>query len=228
MEKIKLISDVIATWVAIFGAFAGGIIALIQYTDQLSSARVQETLKYVERFNKEPIQNATARLEQFWNKRAEKVLNPAGGEQALSSYINSEISKNNLEKDIAPLLSFFDSLQTCTCSKLCDAGITLQFFGKQAYDIHGMYHPYIVSQRDNLRDDSVGSGVESLARSYKNKNLNTYCVDNPGLLSKKTSLIFDDSHMVKLTVLCPSRSRAFKLIILSNIDNAELNPPLSA
>jgi len=185
MEKIKLISDVIATWITILGAFAGGIFALIQYTDQVSSGRVQETLKYVERFNKEPIQNAAARLELFWSKRAENVLNPTGGVQTLSSYINSEISKNGLENDIAPLLSFFDSLQTCTCAKLCDVGTTLQFFGKQAYDIHGMYHPYIVSQRASLRDNSVGTGVEALARSYKNRNMNTYCVDSPGLLGEK-------------------------------------------
>lgn len=178
MEKIKLISDVIATWVAILGAFAGGIFALIQYTDQISSARVQETLKYVERFNKEPIQNATARLEEFWNERAGKILNPAGGEQALSEYINSEIGNNKLEKDTALLLSFFDSLQTCSCAKLCDEGTALQFFGKQAYDFHGLYHPYLVSQRDNLRDTSFGAGVESLAHSYKNKNVNTYCAGN--------------------------------------------------
>lgn len=179
MEKIKLLSDVIATWVTIIGAFAGGIFALIQYTDQVSSARVQETLKYVERFNKEPLQNASARLEAFWNQRAEKVLNPVEGEQALSTYINSEIRNNKLEKDTALLLSFFDSLRTCTCAKLCDEGTTRQFFGKQAYDFHGLYHPYIVSQRNNLRDTSFGAGVESLAHSYKNEKPNKYCVVNP-------------------------------------------------
>lgn len=177
MEKLKLWSDVISTWVTIIGAFAGGTFALVQYLDQASSARVQETLRYVERFNKEPLQKVTMHLEEFWNARAEKVLKPVGGEQALATYINSEIGNNKLENDTSLLFSFFDSLQACTCAKLCDEDTMHQFFGKHAYNFHLLYYPYIAEQRKNLRDASFGVGVEALARSYKKPKLSKYCAD---------------------------------------------------
>lgn len=174
MEKIKLWSDLIGTWVAIIGAFTGGILAFLQYADQASSARVQESLKYVERLNTEPLFGIQAHLETFWNQRAENILNPNEEEKALFEYINTEIKDNKLEADSVRLISLFDSLQTCTRANLCDEATTLIFMGKLADDLNGLYHPFIVSQRNSLKDNSFGIGVELLSKKYKDQKQNLH------------------------------------------------------
>ena len=178
MEKLKTWSDVIGTWVTIIGALTGGGFALVQYTDQIASARVQETLKYVERFSSDPLQKASMHLDAFWNPRAEEVFNKsAEGETVLFKYLNSAIrdNHNHLEGDTNRLLAFYETLRTCTCAKLCDNESTVKFFGKQAFDSYGILFPYISSQRDRLKDNSFGTGMESLAKNYRNKEKYAYC-----------------------------------------------------
>lgn len=191
MENIKLWSDVIGTWVAILGAFAGGIFAVIQYTDKLSSERVQESLKYVERFNENPLLQATIRLENFWNPKAEIVFQKqAAGEQVLSVYLDAEIRQNGLENEVSQLASFFENLRTCTCGKVCDGATTRQFFGKQAFDLHGVLFPYLKEQRRRLNDPSFGVGMELLAKNFKKKDafMETYCMAGKGFGSNYSSV----------------------------------------
>lgn len=183
MEKLKLWSDVIATWVTIIGAFAGGLIALMQYFDKSTSERVKETLEYVDRYDKEPLQSSRSRLEDFWSPRAEKVFEKQkAGERELYDFMNSTIRKNGLEHDINLLIDFFERLRTCTCANLCDEATVRRFFAKEAYDLHGSVFPYVSEQRLRLKDKSIGVALESLAKSRNQKDSfdfkATYCAVN--------------------------------------------------
>ena len=168
INNFKAWSDVIATWVTIIGVFIGGVFALIQHYDKASSERVKTTLDYVQRFNKDPLQKARIRLEEFWNEQAESVFGKtANSEKELAEFIVTTIRNNKLGKDMALLIEFFENLHACICGKLCDEDTAKRFFGKYSFDFYGLFFPYLEEQRQRLKDESFAIGVESLAKSYK-------------------------------------------------------------
>ena len=176
MERLKLWSDIIATWVTIIGVFSGGIFAVLQYVDRASGERVRETLQYVEKYNEGSLLQARIRLENFWNPRTEEVFaKQRQGERALYAYLDAAIRRNRLEGDASLLNSFFDNLRTCTCANLCDLATVERFFGKDAFDLNGLLFPYAAEQRKRLNDASIGASLELLAKSRKPGFARAYC-----------------------------------------------------
>lgn len=176
LGRLKLWSDIIATWVTIFGVFSGGIFAVLQYVDRASAERVRETLQYVEKYNEGSILQARTRLENFWNPRAEEVFaKQRQGERVLYVYLDAEIRRNRLEGDVSLLNAFFDNLRTCTCANLCDLATVERFFGKDASDLNGLLFPYAAEQRKRLNDASIGASLELLAKSRKSGFARAYC-----------------------------------------------------
>ncbi len=176
LERLKLWSDIIATWVTIIGVFSGGIFAVLQYADRASAERVRETLQYVEKYNEGPLLQARTRLENFWNPRAEEIFaKQRQGEGMLYAYLDTGIRRNRLEGDASLLNAFFDNLRTCTCAKLCDLATVERFFGKEAADLNGLLFPYAAEQRKRLNDASIGASLELLAKSRKPGFARAYC-----------------------------------------------------
>lgn len=184
MDRIKTLSDIIATWVTILGVFAGGIFGLIQYVEKSKGERVKATLDYVDRYNKSPLLEAQTQLNEFWNARAADVFaQQKAGEAQLSAYVDGAIREHRLESNVELLVSFFENLRACTCAELCDQATVNRFFDKHAYDWHGLLYPYLAKQRERLCDPTFGESLGLLAKTRNQKDLATakieYCSPTP-------------------------------------------------
>ena len=73
-------------------------------------------------------------------------------------------------------ISDVTSNMACTTSGLCDCETATRFFGKYAYDFHGLLAPHIEAQRAELRDKEIGSGVEFFSREYRHKGVSCSAV----------------------------------------------------
>jgi hypothetical protein len=166
MDKIKLYSDLFATWVAIIGAGVSGTFALVQYYSNSSAERAKVALEYVERFNRSPLQDARSRLEKFWDKRAEAVFaRTKAGDKELTDFVVKTVRGSRLTGDIDLVVEFFEDLHACTCGKVCDEALAKRFFGKYSFDFYGLMFPYLTDQRRRLKDNSFGRGIESFAKA---------------------------------------------------------------
>lgn len=178
MKNLKTWSDLIAKWIAIGGAFAGGTFAMVQYSEEQQADRVKSALEYVHRLDKEPLHKARLSLAEYWNPKTDQVFGVAkGGEKELYEFIDSSFRQGKLESPFIQLLGFYENVRTCTCANICDEEVVRRFIGKEAYDLYGLSFPYIAEQRKRLHDPSFGTGLELLARNHKNEAefLPAYC-----------------------------------------------------
>lgn len=170
MEKLKLVSDIAGTWVAIIGALASGIVGLWQYHNNSLADRAKTTLQYVERFNQPGLVASRRQLSNFGDHRAEEVFAKLeAGEAQLSEYIIRIVKTDDLAEHIDSIADLFDDLHACTCGKACDFAMAKRFFGKPAQEIYGLFYPYIANQRTRLKDKTYGAALEAFARAQAQK-----------------------------------------------------------
>ena len=167
LPKLKIWSEIIAIWVTVVGIFVGGTFALVEYYDNKKSDQIRVTLNYVDRFNKAPILDVRSRIDSFWYARSKTIFKKAdAGEDELIQFILNTIQENELEKDTDLLISYYDGIEICTCGKLCDPVTVKRYFSKQAYDLYGLYYPYLVQKRNELKDETYGLALELVAGSH--------------------------------------------------------------
>jgi hypothetical protein len=109
-------------------------------------------------------------LESTWNAKRDEVfalIQKPDGETALSKFLEQTIGEKGLDPAISTVMDFYDELHACTTSGLCDRDTAVRFFGKYAYDFHGLLAPHIEVQRAELRDRQIGSGVDFFSREYR-------------------------------------------------------------
>jgi len=164
MATLKEWTNTIATWTTIAGAVVGGTMAIYQYIENSTSARVKETLDYLDRFYSPPESTALSSIVDYWVPRADELAaRKHAGDAALSVYVVEQFQTGGLADDTTVIASFFDRLHACTCARLCDQGIVKRFFAAPAYDFLGLAYPFIADQRK--RDPQFGDSIERLARA---------------------------------------------------------------
>lgn len=171
IRGLKPISEFLATWVTIVGAFGAGLITLYEYHAKVIGDRVAETLRYEEKFESTPLLEIRQRLDSFWTD-AFDGMTTAGkkGQHALSIFVTQSIDGDKrVQGDTLAILNFFDGLKACNCAGLCDLKLTMQLLGKDAFDFYGLNYPYIMSQRKKFGDSSYGLGLTAIATAYVTK-----------------------------------------------------------
>jgi len=143
-------------WLTFLATVVGGVWALNQWTDEIHSARVKETLSFVRQFDitKEgkSLRATYERLiEEVYevNKSAKGMEAPKNeGERAqrrelLAKRLVKNVESNNLQDDIKELLDFFTNVAICATHNVCDKKSTLLFFGQQMFDFLNNYCSYL-------------------------------------------------------------------------------------
>lgn len=161
--------EIVGIWVEALGVLTAAVLGIQQYRENSRAEQVDITLKYLERFQEDRIFTARSQLEAAWNARRGEVfalLQQPDGEAEFVQYLEKTIADNGLDPAIGTMMDFFDELQACTTSGLCDRDTAIRFFGKYAYDFHGLLAPHIARQRLELRDPQIGSGIDYFSREY--------------------------------------------------------------
>jgi hypothetical protein len=169
-ERNRQTVEVVGVWLEAMGVLAAAVVALSQYQANSTAERVKQTLAYRDRFQDERLYNARRSLEDAWNARSREVfaiLNQPDGEARLASFLKTAVAEAHLDPAITNIVDFYDELQACTTSDLCDHDTAVRFFGKYAADLHGLLTPYFQAQRDELRDPQIASGVDYFSREYR-------------------------------------------------------------
>ncbi len=168
IKKWKMWSDLFVVWLTMLGTLAGGGYALVQYLDNSNAERAKETLKFVERFDKDRLYESRQRidmaLEQMEDELRKKLKE---GESEYQAHLKAGIKDKLLFYHLNQIFDFYDQLHACSVANLCDADISLRFFGKYAYDLVGTIYPYIEQQKTQSGDAQYGSGIKFYFSKYK-------------------------------------------------------------
>lgn len=170
MERVKIVSDILATWVAIVAAITSGWFALWEYHSNSRADRVKTTIGFSDVFRSDSYMPARAALSQYGAQHANELFaKSAMGDEHLSLYVIDTINKEGLAKDISVVIGFFDELHACSCGKACDTELSVRLFGRDSRLFFANFYPYIAQQRIKLRNNEYGLGVEYFAKSYGGK-----------------------------------------------------------
>lgn len=166
MNKRKSWPSLFLERFTIMATLAAGLFALYQYSANSNADRAKETLNFVERFDRDKILDARQKIDFTFYKINEEILKKVEDKQAYSKYINKVIKNKSLSSNLNYIFDFYDQLQACSLSNLCDADIAVRFFGKYAFDIVGTVYPYIETQRDKTGDKQFGIGIQYFSDEY--------------------------------------------------------------
>ncbi len=171
----------LAGWLDLFvksAAIIAGIFAVYQYLQARQDLRVVRSLDYVERFNDfdTSIGRAHAKISRtLWLNnsqilRLREILRtlPADQAEALRSRFLRKLLDNGgpdgegLRGDLHTIVQFFDTLQICIRSGLCDEASAYAFFGDYVVTFWNNFSVAIAESR--VLDPNYGAGLEHVLR----------------------------------------------------------------
>jgi hypothetical protein len=168
LDRVKLISDVLAAWVGVVALLAGGIFGIQQYLAQEEGDRVKETLNFLDRYHKEPFVSARMALYKTWDKYTAKEnsfrLGQVFDEKGFSSFIRETIKEENLTASVDLVTDFYSALEVCITAHACDQDLALLLFHADATAHFNRHFPYIDWARTDQNDPNVGKRLEEFKR----------------------------------------------------------------
>lgn len=178
MKNFKDWADLLSKWVTIIGAIAAGLFAVAQYLEKAQAERVKASLEYIQQYDGGVLKAAEIRLEDYSNLWRKELLGPMS-DQEKYDFLVSSIRLNGLQGDLKVLLEFYEKIQVCTCTKICDGTVFRRFLGRKAYNLRGFAMPYIKEKREELKDPSIGRGLDLLGKNFKEDHYfkDKYCAE---------------------------------------------------
>lgn len=178
MTNFKVWADLLSKWVTIIGAISAGLFAVAQYLEKAQTERVKASLEYVQQYDSGVLKVAEVRLEDYSNLWRKEILGPMS-DQEKYDFLVSNIREHGLQANLKVLLEFYEKIQVCTCTKICDGTVLRRFLGRKAYNLRGFAMPYIKEMRTDLSDPSIGRGLDFLGKNFKEENnfKEKYCAE---------------------------------------------------
>lgn len=166
LERFKLLSDVVRTWLGAIALILGGGFAIVQYIEKEKADRIKVSLDFFDRYNKSPFYDSRQRIERAWEKNdveLDKILsaNPMD-RRKYSKFITTVAKQENIEYDIFQLIAFFESLEICIRSAICDSSAAVSFLHSDAQAFYRLHFSVIHQAREFRGDPSIGRDLESL------------------------------------------------------------------
>lgn len=155
----------IGSIVQVFAIVVGAAFATYKYLETEKSTRTKESLAFLDRYHKNPIYDARISLEKVWAGREDELrtkLNDSDG--IYEAYILRTIKDNHIEVDIFTLVAFFESLQACTTSKICDKDTAKTFFCNDATSFFHLHYRFLNTIRAKRNDTNFSHLLEVFAK----------------------------------------------------------------
>jgi hypothetical protein len=123
--------------------------------------RVKQTMEQLKSFNSGRLQDAYLNLNSKWSdyydtiediNNKETVANKQNLAQIKAKIILPIITKKALQQDIRLLVDFYEGLQVCVQSQICDKQVARDFFGDYADSFYYWHLPWINRQRAGIPD----------------------------------------------------------------------------
>lgn len=152
--------------VGILAILVGGIFAAYKYIQEAKADRTKETLAYIDRYQKSPMHDVRMKLEDVWIHHEEQlVTNLRNGEKDYEQFVLKVIDDEKLEKDVFALIDFFQSVQTCISTKLCDEVTARSFFCADAISFFHLHYRFIARERSKRNDPTLAESLEKFSNT---------------------------------------------------------------
>lgn len=166
MERIKLLTDIVTTWLGAIALILGGGFAVVQYLEKEKGDRVKVSLDLFDRYNKPPFFDSRKRIEHAWQKNDVELDRILSGKpmdkQQYTDFITAVVQRENIEYDVFQLIAFFESLEICIRSEICDRSAAVSFLHSDAQAFYRLHYSTIHQAREFRGDSSIGRDLEAL------------------------------------------------------------------
>jgi hypothetical protein len=170
LDRNKSALELLAVWTESIGVLVAAIFAIQQYADNSAAEQVNKTLSYIDRFHADDVGDAWEKFEKVFDDRKEEIFKVSAGpdsETQFPLFLQRVMDEQELEIPLNKILEFFDELNICAESKLCDEKTAIRFFGKHAWDFSGLMKPYILHLREEYHDPTIGVGILSIGHTFR-------------------------------------------------------------
>ena len=168
IDRVKIISDIVATWVGLVGLLVGGAFGLVQYIEKEQADRVKATMDLHSRFNNSVIFDLHKRLTSVWADRLDQLVSQtesaAVTPDGWPKYVNTVVLEERLGPEVAALVDFYEAVQICAENKVCDRSTAYAFFGVDARRFYLLHLPYIEQLRNKRKDLTYGRKLEAFVQ----------------------------------------------------------------
>lgn len=165
----KSITDFLTSWLTVITLMSAAVFGILEYIDHKQGVRVQRSLDYVERYNKELYLKLRNRLADVLEQEG-KILVSTLVDNTLSSeqverryfdFINDMIARHKLKPDLRRLLGFHEEVVLCVKAGLCDAAVARSFFTVDAQELFRGFYPYVCDQREKWKNPTIAAQTEN-------------------------------------------------------------------
>lgn len=147
-------TDRIVPWLTVAFVVCGGGFGLAQYTGQLHSERVQETMKFVREYQSIQKDGSSVRgsLEDLLEKGRKAMVVATDGtktptnerekrerRQRILNEVVRSVRQKNLEPKVNEVLDFLTTIAICARERSCDTRATVAYFGGPMFDFLNDY-----------------------------------------------------------------------------------------
>lgn len=156
----------VSSIVGILAILIGGTFAVYKYLQAGKSDRIKETLAYVERYHKSPMYDVRMKLEDVWVRHEEQLITKLqGDDKEYEQFVLKVVSAEKLETDIFAFVSFFESVQACMHTKVCDEVTAKSFFCDDAVSFFHLHYRFIARERSRRNDPALAEMLERFSKT---------------------------------------------------------------
>ncbi|MBF0557124.1 MAG: hypothetical protein HQK96_21630 [Nitrospirae bacterium] len=181
LEKIKLSNDIIISWLVLLSMIVGGIYAYIQYINAKKDKKIDESLKFIQKFYEPPVSQYfdnislmwLANKKDFWTKMEagkpstkvtlteQKIINEVFDNETLRI-----IDKSNMRNDLLRMTNFLNMVSICANNGICDPQTIYSFFGKYMCDFIILHRSLINEMRITYSDNNTAREIDKFLTEY--------------------------------------------------------------
>jgi len=151
---------------------------LAEYSMKGHEAKVEKTLKYVERHTQFEVAAARRKLDAFWLSKPvsewQKLLNPAN----YNTVVPDMMQKRDLLGEIKVLTAFYNELSQCVNKRICDGPTACQFFFEEVQSFRHNYKWHLDELQDGWKE-SGGTAINEMVDHACSKDAASYCAKTP-------------------------------------------------
>lgn len=156
----------VSSIVGIIAILVGGAFAAYKHLQAGKADSINGTLAYVERYHKSPIYDVRMKLENVWVRHEEQLITKLqGDDQEYEQFVLKVVGDEKLEADIFALVSFFESVQTCMHTKVCDEVTAKSFFCGDAVSFFHLHYRFIARERSRRNDPALAELLERFSKT---------------------------------------------------------------
>lgn len=168
LSNSKSITDFLTSWLTVVTLVSAAIFGILEYVDHKQGVRVQRSLDYVERYNKDLYLDLRNRLADVLEQESQTLISTLVDDSLSDKqiqrkyyeFINKMIANHKLSPDLRRLLGFHEEVVLCVNAGLCDAAVVRSFFSVDAQELFKGFYPYVCNQRDKWKNPTISAQIE--------------------------------------------------------------------